>query len=70
MDPTEIYQRFEQLAAEFGGPGGIAELIDLPYKTNGYQRKSQAIMSLPRKLGDRRAANWKLFSKSSRKILS
>jgi len=47
MDPTEIYERFEQLAAEFGGPGGIAELIDLPYKTNGYQRKAQVTMDPP-----------------------
>jgi hypothetical protein len=47
LDPTEIYERFEELAAEFGGPGGIAELIDLPYKTNGYQRRAQAIMNPP-----------------------
>ena len=47
MDPTEIYQRFEQLAAEFGGPGGIAELINLPNKTNGYQRKAQVTMDPP-----------------------
>jgi hypothetical protein len=47
MDPTEVYQRFEQLAAEFGGTGGIAELIDLPYKTNGYQRKAQVTMDPP-----------------------
>jgi hypothetical protein len=47
MDPTEVYERFEQLAEEFGGPGGIAELIDLPYKTNGYQRKAMAHMDPP-----------------------
>ncbi len=44
MDPTEIYERFEELAAEFGGSGGIVDLIDLPYKTNGYQRKAMANM--------------------------
>jgi hypothetical protein len=47
MDPTEIYERFESLAAEFGGPGGIVDLIDLPNKTNGYQRKAMAHMDPP-----------------------
>ncbi len=47
MDPTEIYERFESLTAEFGGPGGIVDLIDLPYKTNGYQRKAMAHMDPP-----------------------
>jgi hypothetical protein len=42
MDPTEIYARFDELAAEFPN---IAELIPLPYETNGYQRKAQATMS-------------------------
>ena len=42
MDPTEVYQRFDELAAEFPN---IAELITLPNKTNGYQRKAQANMS-------------------------
>jgi Zinc carboxypeptidase/Chitobiase/beta-hexosaminidase C-terminal domain len=42
MDPTEVYQRFEQLAAEFPN---ISELITLPYKTNGYQRRAQATMA-------------------------
>jgi Zinc carboxypeptidase/Chitobiase/beta-hexosaminidase C-terminal domain len=39
MDPTEIDQRFEGLAAEFPTR---AELIELPYKTNGYRRAAQA----------------------------
>ncbi len=47
MDPTEIYERFEQLADEFGGADGIAELIELPNKTNGYQRRAQAVMNPP-----------------------
>jgi hypothetical protein len=42
MDPTEVYARFDALAAEFSN---IAELITLPYKTNGYQRKAQALMA-------------------------
>jgi zinc carboxypeptidase/chitobiase/beta-hexosaminidase-like protein len=42
MDPTEVYARFAELAAEFPN---IAELIPLPYRTNGYQRKAQATMA-------------------------
>ncbi|HEX5857662.1 MAG TPA: M14 family metallopeptidase [Microbacterium sp.] len=42
MDPTEVYGRFKELAAEFPN---IAELITLPNKTNGYQRRAQAFMS-------------------------
>jgi hypothetical protein len=42
MDPTEVYQRFDELADEFSN---IAELITLPHKTNGYQRKAQATMA-------------------------
>jgi hypothetical protein len=42
MDPTEVYARFHELAAEFPN---ISELITLPNKTNGYQRKAQANMS-------------------------
>jgi hypothetical protein len=42
LDPTEVYARFADLAAEFPN---IAELIPLPYSSNGYQRRAQAIMS-------------------------
>ena len=42
MDPTEVYQRFAELAAEFPN---LAELITLPNKTNGYQRRAQANMN-------------------------
>ena len=42
MDPTEIYGRFAELVAEFPD---LAQLIKLPYKTNGYQRKAQATMA-------------------------
>jgi hypothetical protein len=49
MDPTEVYGRFRELAAEFPN---IAKLITLPNKTNGYQRKAQATMSGARPTGD------------------
>jgi len=42
MDPTEVYGRFQQLADEFPN---ISELIPLPNKTNGYQRRAQATMA-------------------------
>jgi hypothetical protein len=42
LDPTEVYARFGELAAEFPN---ISELIPLPNKTNGYQRRAQATMA-------------------------
>ena len=42
MDPTEIYAAFEDLEDEFPN---LAELITLPNKTNGYQRRAQATMA-------------------------
>ena len=42
MDPTEVYARFDALATEFPN---IAEMITLPNKTNGYQRRAQAMMA-------------------------
>jgi hypothetical protein len=39
MDPTEVYQRIDSLAAEFPK---LTQLINLPYKTNGYRRAAQA----------------------------
>ena len=42
MDPVENMQRINDLAAEFPD---LAEIINLPYETNGYQRKSMAILS-------------------------
>lgn len=41
MDPGEIYERMEQLAAEFPE---LAEIIELPYKTNGYRRHAMATL--------------------------
>ena len=37
--PQQLYARFEQLAA--ANPE-IAEIVAMPNKTNGYQRKAQA----------------------------
>jgi hypothetical protein len=42
MDPTEVYEDFDQIATEYPN---IAQLITLPNRTNGYQRKAQANMS-------------------------
>src|SRR4029453_19155203 len=44
LDPTELYGRFRELAAEFPD---LTTLIPLPYKTNGYQRRAQALMAGP-----------------------
>lgn len=41
MDPTEIYARIEELAARYPD---LTEIIDLPYNTNGYRRKAQALI--------------------------
>src|SRR5688572_27967996 len=42
MDPTEVYGKLGELAAEFPN---IASLVELPYETNGYQRRAQATMA-------------------------
>jgi hypothetical protein len=42
LDATEVYQKLEALADEFPN---ISELITLPNKTNGYQRRAQATMA-------------------------
>ena len=39
MDPEELYERAERLAEEFPE---LVEIIDMPYKTNGYRRHAQA----------------------------
>ncbi|MFD0891352.1 zinc carboxypeptidase, partial [Streptosporangium algeriense] len=39
MDPTEVTGRITALAAEFPG---ITQIVDLPYRTNGYRRAAQA----------------------------
>jgi len=44
LTPTELYERIEQLAAEFPE---ISEIVELPYETNGYRRKAQALLDPP-----------------------
>ena len=41
MDPTEVYARFDQLAAQFPD---IAEQVPLPNPTSGYQRKASTVV--------------------------
>ena len=42
LDPTELYGRFRELAEEFPD---LTTIIPLPNKTNGYQRRAQALMA-------------------------
>jgi hypothetical protein len=44
MDPTELYARIEALAAEFPD---LAEIVDLPYLTNGYRRQAMGLIDGP-----------------------
>jgi hypothetical protein len=37
--PQQLYARFEEIARQYPG---IAEIVELPNKTNGYRRKAQA----------------------------
>jgi len=41
MTPTDLYERIEQLHAEFPQ---LTEIVELPFETNGYRRKAQAIL--------------------------
>jgi hypothetical protein len=41
LTPTELYDRVKRLAAEFPQ---LAEVVELPYKTNGYRRKAQVVL--------------------------
>ncbi|MFG1780004.1 M14 family metallopeptidase [Micromonospora sp. NPDC049048] len=41
LTPTELYARIHQLAAEFPR---LAEIVELPYRTNGYRRHAQAVL--------------------------
>ncbi len=40
LTPTELYGRIHQLAAAFPD---LAEIVELPYRTNGYRRHAQAV---------------------------
>lgn len=44
LTPTDLYERIEQLAAQFPE---ISEIVELPYTTNGYRRKAQALLDPP-----------------------
>jgi hypothetical protein len=41
LTPTDLYDRIHQLAAEFPD---LAEIVELPYQTNGYRRHAQALL--------------------------
>ncbi|MBO4209140.1 M14 family metallopeptidase [Micromonospora echinofusca] len=41
LTPTELYDRIHRLAAEFPD---LAEIVELPYRTNGYRRHAQAVL--------------------------
>lgn len=41
MNPTELYERIEELAELYPD---ISEIVYLPNKTNGYRRKAQAVL--------------------------
>lgn len=41
MTPTELDQRITKLAKQFSS---IAEIVELPYETNGYRRKAQTMI--------------------------
>ncbi|WP_344006015.1 M14 family zinc carboxypeptidase [Nocardioides lentus] len=44
LDPTQLYDRIAALAEEFPDQ---AELVELPYASNGYRRPSQALLDPP-----------------------
>lgn len=41
LDPTQLYDRIKQLAETYPN---LAEIVELPYKTNGYRRLAQALV--------------------------
>jgi hypothetical protein len=41
LTPTELYDRIKRLAAEYPQ---LAEVVELPHKTNGYRRKAQVVL--------------------------
>ncbi|MBX7266901.1 chitobiase/beta-hexosaminidase C-terminal domain-containing protein [Micromonospora sp. Llam7] len=41
LTPTELYDRIEALAAQYPK---LAEIVELPYRTNGYRRQAQAVL--------------------------
>ncbi|GAA1936690.1 M14 family zinc carboxypeptidase [Nocardioides hwasunensis] len=49
MDPTDLYTRIKLLARQFPD---ISEIVELPHQTNGYQRRSQALIGMVGTNGD------------------
>ncbi|MFY1632121.1 M14 family metallopeptidase [Solwaraspora sp. WMMB335] len=41
LTPTELYDRIKRLADEYPH---LAEVVELPYRTNGYRRKAQVVL--------------------------
>ncbi len=41
LTPTELYDRIKALSAQYPK---ISEIVELPYRTNGYRRKAQAVL--------------------------
>jgi hypothetical protein len=41
LTPTELYARIHALAAQYPN---LAEVVELPFKTNGYRRKAQVVL--------------------------
>ncbi|WP_223256402.1 M14 family metallopeptidase [Micromonospora endophytica] len=41
LTPTELYARIKTLAEQYPS---LSEIVELPYKTNGYRRKAQAVL--------------------------
>ncbi|TCC00551.1 zinc carboxypeptidase [Micromonospora zingiberis] len=41
LTPTELYARIKAVAEQYPS---ISEIVELPYKTNGYRRKAQAVL--------------------------
>jgi hypothetical protein len=56
LTPTELYGRIHQLAADFPD---LAEIVELPYRTNGYRRKAQAVF-----------ASWVAVERGARPVLA
>lgn len=41
LDPTQLYERIQQLAEDYPA---LAEIVELPNRTNGYRRAAQAVI--------------------------
>lgn len=59
IDATQATERIEALAAEFPD---LAEIIDLPYETNGYRRKAAGIIGTPTQTAQDRAISFRTLA--------